>query len=106
MVQQLKMLNWFLITLSFMLKTAVKCLFSIAIAVVLYVKKTVWRFSCHIPKSKLEHNAQNDRNVTKLRDHCGAFKNGFLIKKYYLSEDTLRQIKREKQLTFFCSNIC
>lgn len=39
MVQQLKMLNWFLITLSFMLKTAVKCLFSIAIAVVLYVEK-------------------------------------------------------------------
>lgn len=77
MVQQFEMLNLFLITLSFMLKTAVKCLFSIAIAVVLYVEKTVLRFSCHVPESKLEHNAKNDRNVTKLRDHCGAFKNGF-----------------------------
>lgn len=53
MVQQLKMLNWFLITLSFMLKTAVKCLFSIAIAVVLYVKKPFGDFLVMYPDVNL-----------------------------------------------------
>lgn len=50
MMQQFEMFNWILITLSFMLKGDVKCSLTITIA--------VWRFSCHVPGCKLEHNAK------------------------------------------------
>lgn len=42
-------------------------------------KKTFCAFPFHeyVPGSNLERNAKNARNVTRLRDLCSAFQNGF-----------------------------
>lgn len=62
------------------LKTAIKCLLTITIAVVLCLKKKpfcAFPFHEYVPGSNLERNAKNARNVTRLRDLCSAFQNGF-----------------------------
>lgn len=79
MVQQFDMFNWFLITLSFMLKADVKCSFTITIIFCycsLCWKKPFCAFLVMYPDVNL-NITQNDRNVTKPRDHCSAFQNVF-----------------------------
>lgn len=79
------------------LKTAIKGLSTITI--VFCLEKfffCAFPFHENVPGSNLERNAKNARNVTRLRDLCSSFQNGFLVKNYYINEDTLFKINSEK----------
>lgn len=84
-----EMLYCFSITVSFILKIAIKYSFSITIIAVLCVKKIFGAIPLHVSGNKLERNAYNARNVTRLRDRCSDFERGSKINKNHINKDTL-----------------